>query len=88
LVQLDQLGVYLESLEPAAQMCCDFVGCGRGTGLESPSHRTQRPHDVAMPRVYAGSGGFETRRGKPVASLGTDERCEQDQVDVQIVSVL
>jgi hypothetical protein len=41
-----------------------------------------------MPGVYAGSGVFETRRGKPLASLGTDERGEQDQVDVQIVSIL
>jgi hypothetical protein len=41
-----------------------------------------------MPGVHAGSGRFEARRGKPLVSLGTDERCKQDQVDVQIVSVL
>jgi hypothetical protein len=88
LIQLDQLGFDLDLLDSAAQVCRGVVGCRRRAGLEPFPYRTQRPDDLAMPGVHSGSGRLEIGRGQPLASLGTDERCEQDEIDVQTVSVL
>jgi hypothetical protein len=52
------------------------------------AYRTQRADDLTMPGVHERPGGLDAGCRQRLASFGTHECGEQDEVDVEIMSVL